>query len=103
MCARVHVCVWIGECWWASVVPSPPASSLCTRTYTSRHRVSLLTCRLQVHIGDCVISVNGAFMLDLDYAAVVTAISKGGKKISLVLGSPEQMFEKDDVEEPPVT
>jgi C-terminal processing protease CtpA/Prc len=51
-----------------------------------------------VHVGDCVISVNGSFMLDLDYAGVVKAISKAGKKISLVLGSPEQMFEKDDVD-----
>lgn len=86
--------MWAGGCFVPPRLPPPSAHALIHPAVVSHS---------QVHVGDCVISVNGAFMLDLDYAAVVTAISKGGKKISFVLGSPDQMFEKDDVEVPPVT
>jgi hypothetical protein len=34
-------------------------------------------------------------MLDQDYAAVVAAINRAAQRLSLVLGSPDQMFESD--------
>lgn len=47
----------------------------------------------EVNVGDCIICVNGHFMLDVEYTAVIAAINRAARRLSLVLGSPEQMFE----------
>ena len=47
----------------------------------------------EIHVGDCIICVNGHFMLDQDYATVLAAMNAGARRLSLVLGAQDQMFE----------
>jgi len=52
----------------------------------------------EINLGDCIVCVNGHFMLDQEYEAVIAAFTAhAAARHSLVLGSPDQMFEKEEL------